>query len=349
MRDWRQDVYFSSRQVFRMIGIRTDMNGIIATGHMMRCLSIAQELRKQEKDVIFLLADGQALDLLDSRGFPYAVLHTRWDDLESELDVLAEVMKDKRVTKLLVDSYYVTESYLRQLSSMAEVAYLDDLNAFDYPVHHLICYANYWEDLNYQKHYEYTQFYMGPNYAPLRSAFRYCKEHEIRPVAERLLLLSGGADRYDVYGQLLDRLDLAQYKRIDVICGAYDQKYEALMHRFKDHANAAVHQAVTDIEKYMQAADLAVSAGGFTLYELCACGTPAVSFSLADNQLNNVKKFHADRVIEYAGDIRSDPVAEQILACLERYRRDWRERKQRSIKMQQLADGRGAERIAEIL
>ena len=70
---------------------------------------------------------------------------------------------------------------------------------------------------------------------------------------------------------------------------------------------------------------------------------------LADNQLNNVKKFHADRVIEYAGDIRSDPVAEQILACLERYRRDWRERKQRSIKMQQLADGRGAERIAEIL
>ena len=331
-----------------MIGIRTDMNSTIATGHVMRCLSIAQELQNQKEDVIFFLADGQAAGLLESRGFPYVVLDSKWDDLEIELPVLKVAMKQKGISKLLVDSYYVTESYLRQLGSMAEVAYLDDLNAFDYPVHSLICYANYWEDLKYQRYYEYTRFYMGPSYAPMRSAFKHCRKHKIKPVAERLLMLSGGTDRYDVYEQLLSRIDLSQYKRIDVICGMYDKKYEMIKHRYREHANVVVHQAVEDIEKYMQAADMAVSAGGFTLYELCACGTPAVSFSLADNQLCNVRKFHADQMIEYAGDARFDPVAEKISACLEKYRCDYKERR-RSLKMQQLADGRGAERIAKAL
>lgn len=324
------------------------MNSTIATGHVMRCLSIAQELQNQKEDVIFFLADGQAAGLLESRGFPYVVLDSKWDDLEIELPVLKAAMKQKGISKLLVDSYYVTESYLRQLGSMAEVAYLDDLNAFDYPVHSLICYANYWEDLKYQRYYEYTRFYMGPSYAPMRSAFKHCRKHKIKPVAERLLMLSGGTDRYDVYEQLLSRIDLSQYKRIDVICGMYDKKYEMIKHRYREHANVVVHQAVEDIEKYMQAADMAVSAGGFTLYELCACGTPAVSFSLADNQLCNVRKFHADQMIEYAGDARFDPVVEKISACLEKYRCDYKERR-RSLKMQQLADGRGAERIAKAL
>lgn len=328
------------------------MNSTIATGHVMRCLSIAQELQNQKEDVIFFLADGQAAGLLESRGFPYVVLDSKWDDLEIELPVLKAAMKQKGISKLLVDSYYVTESYLRQLGSMAEVAYLDDLNAFDYPVHSLICYANYWEDLKYQRYYEYTRFYMGPSYAPMRSAFKHCRKHKIKPVAERLLMLSGGTDRYDVYEQLLSRIDLSQYKRIDVICGMYDKKYEMIKHRYREHANVVVHQAVEDIEKYMQAADMAVSAGGFTLYELCACGTPAVSFSLADNQLCNVRKFHADQMIEYAGDARFDPVAEKISACLEKYRCDYKERR-RSLKMQRYfsrqADGRGAERIAKAL
>lgn len=332
-----------------MIGIRTDMNSTIATGHVMRCLSIAQELQNQKEDVIFFLADGQAAGLLESRGFRYVVLDSKWDDLETELPVLKAAMKQKGISKLLVDSYYVTESYLRQLGSMAEVAYLDDLNAFDYPVHSLICYANYWEDLKHQRYYEYTRFYMGPSYAPMRSAFKHCRKHKIKSVAERLLMLSGGTDRYDVYEQLLSRIDLSQYKRIDVICGMYDKKYEMIKHRYREHANVVVHQAVEDIEKYMQEADMAVSAGGFTLYELCACGTPAVSFSLADNQLCNVRKFHADQMIEYAGDARFDPVAEKISACLEKYRCDYKERRRRSLKMQQLADGRGAERIAKAL
>ena len=56
----------------------------------------------------------------------------------------------------------------------------------------------------------------------------------------------------------------------------------------------------------MQEADLAISAGGTTLYELCAVGTPTICYSMADNQLDNVRQFEKDGLMYYAGDARQD-------------------------------------------
>lgn len=103
------------------------------------------------------------------------------------------------------------------------------------------------------------------------------------------------------------------------------------------------------MEDYMKTADIAVSAGGTTLYELCACGTPAISYSFVDNQLDNVKQFQEDGLIDYAGDVRYDRVIENILRYLEIYSADITLRRQRSVKMQKLIDGNGASRITDAL
>lgn len=94
---------------------------------------------------------------------------------------------------------------------------------------------------------------------------------------------------------------------------------------------------------------MAVSAGGITLYELCAVGTPAISYSFADNQLRNVEKFDEDGMISYAGDLRKDPVAERVAGYLDYYGQNQKLRQERSLRMQELVDGQGARRIAEIL
>lgn len=325
------------------------MNDVIATGHVMRCLAIADAAKSMGENTTFLLADEQAVPVLEERGYSYIVLHTTWDEMESELASMAKIIEQNGIERILVDSYQVTERYLRKLNAMVEVIYMDDLNTFVYPVHGIICYANYWEKFGYKERYKNVSLYLGTEYTPLRSVFSHCEKKEIKPQVERLLILSGGTDKYHVLEQILRQIDRKMYQQIDVICGRYDLNYERLMEAYADEKNIHIHQAVTNIEVYMKAADLAISAGGTTLYELCACGTPTISYVVADNQLENVGKFQEDGLIECAGDVRKENVPEKLADYLREYHCNQKLRQKRAMKMQKLIDGQGALRIAGIL
>ena len=330
-----------------MLYIRTDMNQVIATGHVMRCLSIADAAKGLGEQVTFILADNQAVPYITDRGCESIVLNTKWDEPESELPMIEKVIKENHITTLLVDSYQVTERYLKLLSNLTKVLYLDDLNAFWYDVDAIICYANYWEKFQYPQRYQKVKLYLGTAYTPLRKEFSDITDKEIKENAEKLLLMSGGNDEKHILAGILDAIDIIAFKKITVICGRYYAGYEELVDKYKDYKNICIYQAVTDIEKYMQEADLAVSAGGTTLYELCACGTPTISFLLADNQLDNVRKFAEDNVIDYAGDVRSENVIENVAKLISRYKEDKGLRLERSKRMREVVDGQGARRIAE--
>lgn len=332
-----------------MIYIRVDMNEEIATGHVMRCLSIADAAKARGEAATFILADGKAVELIETRGYQSIVLGTCWKHMDSELPVLKRVIEENKIQRILIDSYQVTESYLMGLKSLVEIVYIDDINRFVYPVDYLVCYANYWEKFNYTERYQIKGLCLGLEYVPLRSEFSRCGKKEISKKAGRLLMMSGGTDKYEVLPKLLEELDKTLFEEIEVICGVYNPQYEYLCKKYRNFSNIRMHRAVTDMIDFMKNADIAVSAGGTTLYELCAAGTPTISYSMADNQLDNVKKFQADGIIDYAGDIRYDNVIENIIRYLNDYYDDDDIRKKKSLKMQALVDGKGALRIAEIL
>lgn len=332
-----------------MLYIRVDMNDVIATGHVMRCLAIADAARTIGENTAFLLADEQAVSVLEKRGYPYIVLHTLWNEMDSELAVMEKIIEQNAIKRMLVDTYQVTEHYLEKLSAMVEVIYLDDLNTFVYPVHGIICYANYWEKFRYKERYKNINLYLGTEYAPLRGVFSQCEKKEIKPQVECLLILSGGTDKYHILEQILRQINRKMYQQIDVICGMYYLEYEELVDKYAEEKNVCIHRAVNDMERYMKAADLVISAGGTTLYELCACGTPTISFVVADNQLENVGKFQEDGLIDCAGDVRKENVPEKLVNYLKEYHCNQKLRQERSVKMQTLIDGKGALRIAEIL
>lgn len=331
----------------KMLYIRTDMNRFMATGHVMRCLSIAEAAVKLGKSVTFILADGQALELIRKRGFDAAVLHTEWNHMEEEIDALREVVKCRRDAVLLVDSYMATPGYLQVLSTWMKTAYIDDLGAEDYPVHILICYAGYWRKFHFSERYGKARLLLGMQYAPLGMQFQNLTERAIRSKVENILLLSGGTDRFGVLAGLLERLCNKEYRNITVICGQYYRDYDAQCRRFSGYSNIHFHKAVKNMRDYMIKADVAVSAGGTALYELCACGTPAVSYSFADNQLDNVRYFQKEDLIDYAGDVRDTDIYDQTALLLEKYSSLYELRRGRSQRMQELVDGKGAARIVQ--
>ena len=325
------------------------MNTVIATGHMMRCISIADAARELGEETVFILADNNAVELLENKKYSYIVMNTKWNDMQSELSVLKSIILERKISCLLIDSYQVTVDYLQTLKEITKIYYIDDLNSFIYPVDGIICYANYYKKFDYPKHYSGCKLCLGVEYVPLRKEFANCEKKVIKDQVENLLLLSGGSDNYHFLLRLTSKIDASKYKRIDVICGKYNVDYEQLCVECSMHPNIYIQRNTTEIKKYMEQADLIISAGGTTLYEACAVGTPTLSYSMVDNQLDNVRQFSEDGIMDYAGDIRYENVIENMNALLENYHYNKSLRMKKSIRMQKLIDGNGALRVAKML
>ena len=73
------------------------MNPIIATGHVMRCLSIADAAKKQGEETVFITADEIPVDLLKVRGYETIVLHTDWTRMNEELPALADLIEERQI------------------------------------------------------------------------------------------------------------------------------------------------------------------------------------------------------------------------------------------------------------
>lgn len=345
----KEEFFEYTKILGQAIYIRVDMNPVIATGHVMRCLSIADEICRIGGKVVFITADECPVEMIGERGYETLILHSDWQNMEGELPQLFDLIREYEIKNLLVDSYQVTSDYLQVLKEKLQVTYLDDLDEFDYPVNQLICYANYYDSFSYGKKNEKDGYYLGMKYVPLRGVFQNCAPKEINESVNKVLLLSGGSDSYNIIEKMVEHFKDNKNVTLITICGRFYEGYEELVERYKAYPNLVFRQNVSNLEDYMKDADLAVSAGGTTLYELSAVGTPTISYSFADNQLYNVKQFAKDEMIEYAGDVRYEDIFAKIEELYHKYNHNKELRAVRSATMQQKVDGRGAERIAKVL
>lgn len=341
-----------------MFYIRADANEIIGTGHIMRCLSIAEEMRRQGEDVTFIIADERPEKMIVAKGFHVICLHSVWDDLEQETDELIRVIRDCEISILLVDTYFVTKDYLKALQSNTKIVYIDDLNNFIYPVDYLINYNIYADDLHYQKRYKkagmsQTKFILGTGYVPLRSEFSDITR-VITGEVSKVLITSGGTDNYNVVGNILEQLeqqiwffDLEYY----VILGRFNISKSQLEEKWKDCSNIHLLSNVNNMVDYMRLCDIAITAGGVTTYEICACGIPAIMYTLADNQLQIAKSVSKRKLIPWVGDVRTDMnmCMQRLVLCLDKLLKDVNLRRQISCRMQSLVDRNGCKKLVELL
>ena len=351
-----------------MVVIRADANSKIGMGHVMRCLSVADALVKRGEEVLFVTADDTPVPLLTKKGVPYRVLHTDYADMEAELPELWEVLSElpqgaespdaalaQKNTSILVDSYYVTEKYLAALKKRITTIYMDDIYAFSYPVDMLINYNIYGEEMGYEKDAAFadTKLLLGTEYVPLREEFSAAEQQ--RTAADGgILITTGGSDSFNLAGQLLTeamKYDALKEKEYHVVSGSLNPHIGELQALAEKHGNIHIHCNVTNMAELMAESEVALSAGGSTLYELCAMGVPVIAFSFAENQERLVQTFVKRGIAQYGGNYRTDgnKMIQNTIAGLETLLEDENLRTEYRKKARTLVDGKGADWIAEAI
>ncbi len=339
-----------------MIWIRADANEDLGAGHIMRCLSVAEALSYAGADVLFLVADEDGAALVRKKGFPCQVLHTPWQDMEKEIPVLEKSAGSQSPDFCLVDSYQATAPYLEALGKWTKTALFDDLGDRAYPVRVLINYNLYAKDIPYEKCgiRPDTRLLLGPAYAPLRQEFCGLPERNVADVPGRVLLTTGGGDRLGLSPAILTEAltqSALQNLSYEVVCGAYSPYAAQLAALAKTHSNVHIHENAENMAALMMNCDLAISAAGSTMYELCAAGLPTICFSFVENQNLIAEAFSQGRYAcgGFCYDIEGNALPAKIADCLSNLVANPSVCAQYGQRARTLVDGHGAERIAETL
>lgn len=337
-----------------MVFIRTDANAKAATGHLMRCLSIAGQLEVLGEGVTFIFRDQESEELLANRHHYQMLDGGIGLSMEEELTQLIDILQGVGDgAKLLLDSYDIDAAYMERLKPYAFLITFDDLFAEKFPADLIINYNLYFKKYDYKSRYagSGSKLLLGSQYVPLREEFLEEPSRRWNQV-NKILLICGGGDQYHILPELTQRLCVRKEGRqfqLLVVAGSLSEDIEKLRQYEKQFPQVQVYQNVKEMAELMGTADMAISAASTVLYECCRMQLPTVFFTMADNQQNDAAAFTENGLMEYAGDIRTNRVetVERVIELTEKLAEDAKRICGMMERMRYTVDGNGARRIAE--
>ena len=335
-----------------MIIIRADGNAKIGAGHLMRCLTIAEALAermKSREDICFFCADEQSADMVRAAGFGVKVLGTDYRDMESELPKWKQLVPGSNASMtILVDSYHVTDAYLEGLRSCGKVYLMDDMQEHAYPVDGVINYNAFADEEVYRRLYENadTECLVGSAYVPVRQQFLNL-DYEPSECVENVLITTGGGDVDNIAGSILQRI-YRKNVRFHIVTGRYNPHLEELRKREKTLQGVTIYHDVSDMAGLMRKCDMAVTAGGTTIYELAAVGVPFLCFSYAKNQEALTEYIGAQNIAGFFGAYHRDSkdTLNRLEELFDRYCAAYDLRWDSFKREREMIDGKGAWRLA---
>lgn len=288
------------------IAFRTDASNQIGTGHFMRCLTLADELKKQGAQIRFISRNlpTHLSDMLTEKGMECLPLSI--DDAKQAVDELAHASwlgtsqdQDAQATLqalagqswdwIIVDHYALDERWERAVRvNCKKLMVIDDLADRQHDCDVLLD-QNFYVDMQTRyvsKVPTHCQLLLGPRYALLREEFRTLRDKvRVRTGdVKKILVFFGGVDADNYSSLAIQALaELSITLPVDVVVGAQHPNREQIQQACTAYGFIC-HIQTTRMAELMADADLAIGGGGVATWERCCLGLPAISFCLAENQ-----------------------------------------------------------------
>ena len=356
------------------MAFRADASLQIGTGHVMRCLTLADALRARGTQSVFLSRDhiGNLHQVVESRGYPLLSLggadeaatvpstssYTHWlgvswqrdaDDTRSRLAGLS-------VDWLVVDHYGLDAKWEQSLRSIGiRIMAVDDLANRNHVVDALLDQNLGKKEADYEARVPgCCRLMLGPHYAMLRPEFAALRKKSLRRRGQgrlrKILVTMGGVDLGNATGAVLEALNEwgpSTDLKVTVVMGQPSPCYDQVLQQVK-HISfpTEVLLNVRDVAELMCDADLAIGAAGSTSWERCCLGLPTLILVLAENQHPIAKALDQTGAANLL-DWRN--LRESLATEMDRLVRNPTLMLEMSNAASKVVDGYGAERVARYL
>lgn len=305
----------------QVIAIRTDASLQIGTGHVMRCLTLADALAAGGADCQFLCRahEGNLIKFIRSKGYVAHALpmvpaagapptapapntsaadlaHSHWlgATQAQDAEACAPILAAQRPDWLIVDHYALDARWERALAPhYRKLMVIDDLADRPHACDLLLDQTFGRDAADYRAHVPADcRLLCGSQYALLRPEFAalrpYSLHRRARPSLRELLITMGGVDKDNATAQVLEALRACPLPvdcRITVVMGATAPWLEEVRMQSQGMPwQTRVVVGVSDMAQLMADSDLAIGAAGATSWERCCLGVPTIMLVLADNQ-----------------------------------------------------------------
>ena len=327
----------------KKVSIRVDSSRAIGSGHLMRCLTLADQLRAGDYEAHFVCRDldGNLSRLVEEQGHHLHLLprsttefelqgYAQWLTVPQSVDALEtrSILQRLGTVKLLViDSYALDiewETIVRP--TVEKIFVIDDLANRRHDCDVLLD-QNFHVDGAHRYDElvpEHCELRLGVKHALLRAEFYEAKKHlrQRDGTVRNILVFYGGIDATNETMKALNAL-LALNRSdltVDAVVGGSNPHRADVEDFCRRHDNFNFHSQIKNMAELMNRADLSLGAGGTTTWERMFLGLPTLVTAVADNQKGGDKLAKAGYVI-YLGSAQECTV-ESIARAIESLTRE---------------------------
>jgi UDP-2,4-diacetamido-2,4,6-trideoxy-beta-L-altropyranose hydrolase len=328
--------------------VRVDAYEEIALGHLSRCIELGKALMQLQNEVVFLsYEDKSSKSRLEDSGIDFEVVSFKINDdqfVDKEMKILESFSTS--IDILIVDSYNVNKKYFDEINRLfPKIVYLDDLES-DYDNVDMVINPSCTVT---QNSYISKNVLCGMEFIILGKDYQNREKKVIYPKTRSILVTMGGIDHFNLSSIILPILEKIDKEiEVNIVIGPYYENIKQIKNSAKN-SNLSINffEGLPNISSVMLRSDIAISAGGFTLYELSAMSIPTIGIALWDNQKTNVEclsKKDAIIPLYYHSDERfKDELSVQLQKLISN--RELREKM--SIASGKAVDGNGVDKIAK--
>lgn len=355
------------------IFFRTDASLEIGSGHVMRCLTLAEALKTNGAECHFICRDhdGHLILHIQSQGFTVHVLkgelslptaradlfHAHWLGTSQENDAQQSsvILRNHEIAWLIVDHYALDsrwESFVRPY--VDQIMVIDDLADRTHDCDLLLDQTFGRDEQDYKELAPQScRFLCGTKYSLLRPEFLKLRDYSLSRrfqhqfALKRLLINLGGVDKDNITSQILEMMKSFTFIdefEITVVLGAscpWKNEVEAIAQDLPGKSSVLVN--VKNIASIMAESDLAIGAAGATAWERCCLGLPSIMLVIANNQhlvAQSLSAVGAAVVIDDLSKVRL-----RLGRILFSFREDKDKLRLMSCRSSELVDGSGVQRV----